>query len=367
MARSGLVYLLSGLFLVMGLTAAVLVLAGQQGPKFPIYEHWDTYGVHDGLPSEKCFSVRMQGERVWVGTDNGLACLENGRWRTYTTKDGLAHRACLWIAVSPETEDVWIGTMGGGLCRYSAGRFDTFNQFNSGLPNDVVFAVACQEEYVWTATPAGVGRYNTRTDQWSIWDQNNAPMHEPWCYHVSWSPDNRMIYVTAWGGGVLEYHVDTGEWKDYRDPDGEFEIDLFPNDGLVQMIATAASYDDGMMWASSYFGINSYDYRHWNTYYQDDSGLASDFVNMLEAHGPACYCATDKGMSVFDGTYWATYKALPSHRGETLVYRGARLLERRETPTGIAHSYVFNLDAEDNEVWVATARGVSHARVEKGR
>ncbi|MFQ6132765.1 MAG: regulator, partial [Armatimonadota bacterium] len=188
MRRSGLTYLLPAVLFSMALAVVALVRAGPGTPRFPLYERWQTYDVHDGLPSEKCFAVRMQGPRVWVGTDNGLACLEGGRWRVYTTEDGLPHRACLWIDVSEQTGDVWIATMGGGLCRYSAGRFDTFNQFNSGLPNDVVFAVACQEEYVWAATPAGVGRYNTYTDQWSIWDINNAPMHEPWCYHVSWSP-----------------------------------------------------------------------------------------------------------------------------------------------------------------------------------
>ena len=43
----------------------------------------------------------------------------------------------------------------GGLSRYSAGRFDTFTQLNSGLPNDVVYGVAVQGDYVWVATAAG--------------------------------------------------------------------------------------------------------------------------------------------------------------------------------------------------------------------
>ena len=32
----------------------------------------------------------------------------------------------------------------GGLSRYSAGRFDTFTQLNSGLPNDVSTASRCR-------------------------------------------------------------------------------------------------------------------------------------------------------------------------------------------------------------------------------
>ncbi|MBE0566096.1 MAG: hypothetical protein IH621_09075, partial [Krumholzibacteria bacterium] len=35
---------------------------------------------------------------------------------------------------------------GGGLARFSAGRFDHFHQLNSGLVNDVVYAVAIEGE-----------------------------------------------------------------------------------------------------------------------------------------------------------------------------------------------------------------------------
>ena len=77
--------------------------------------------------------------------------------RVFTTADGLAHRAVLYIAPDKRTGDVWIATMG-GLSRYSAGRFDNFTQLNSGLPNDVVYGVSVQGDSVWVATAAGGGR-----------------------------------------------------------------------------------------------------------------------------------------------------------------------------------------------------------------
>ena len=36
-------------------------------------------------------AVRIDGKRVLVGTHDGLAVYEDGKWKTYTTKDGLAH------------------------------------------------------------------------------------------------------------------------------------------------------------------------------------------------------------------------------------------------------------------------------------
>jgi ligand-binding sensor domain-containing protein len=120
--------------------ALALATAGARHPA-PLYTQWKNFTTEDGLPDDKVFSVVVDGPRVWVGTDNGLGLYEDGRWRTFRPPDGLAHRAVMSIVLHPGTGDLWIGTLG-GLNRYSAGRFDTFTQLNSGLVNDVVYAVA---------------------------------------------------------------------------------------------------------------------------------------------------------------------------------------------------------------------------------
>ena len=106
----------------------------------PVYGNWRNFTTKDGLPSDKAYTVRIDGDRVLVGTHDGLAVYENDKWRTYTTEDGLAHNGVVSIDVSDLTGDVWIGTLG-GLSRWSAGKFETFNQFNSGMPNDLVYNV----------------------------------------------------------------------------------------------------------------------------------------------------------------------------------------------------------------------------------
>ncbi len=100
--------------------------------KFPVYGHWKSFTSKDGLPSDKAYTVRIDGDRVLVGTHDGLAVYENGKWRTYTTKDGLAHNGVISIDVSKYNGDVWIGTLSGLTC-WSSGKFTNYNQFNSGL------------------------------------------------------------------------------------------------------------------------------------------------------------------------------------------------------------------------------------------
>ena len=75
--------------------------------------------------------------------------------------------------------------------------------------------------------------------QWEIFTEKNAPMHEPWTYGVS--AGDGKIFIAAWGGGVIEYTTKTKQFKDYTDPDGEMEIDLLPDDGVVHDITTATS------------------------------------------------------------------------------------------------------------------------------
>src|ERR1700690_2584317 len=66
----------------------------------PVYGHWKNFTTKDGLPSDHAYCVRIDGNRVLVGTHDGMAVYEDGIWKTYTTKDGLAHNGVVSIDVS---------------------------------------------------------------------------------------------------------------------------------------------------------------------------------------------------------------------------------------------------------------------------
>jgi ligand-binding sensor domain-containing protein len=298
-----------------------------------------------------------------VGTHEGLAVYQDGKWKTYTTKDGLAHNGVVSIDVDKQTGDVWIGTLS-GLSRWSAGKFETFNQFNSGLPNDLVYCVYCVGKDVWVATGGGAGHYDTYTKEWEIFTEKNAPMHEPWTYGVS-AGDDGKIYIAAWGGGVIEYNPQTKHFRDYTDPDGYMEIDLEPNDGIVHDITTATTCAAGILWVSTYFGMSRYDGKNWTGYFDHDSGLASNFINFLRATGPVVYVCSDKGLSTFNGTTWVTYKRNEHDpNGKAIVTTGKEVKEIPMSPC-IAQNFIIGVDASGDDIWVATSKGVSHGELLK--
>ncbi|MEN8118258.1 MAG: regulator [Bacteroidota bacterium] len=335
----------------------------KENTKIPVYGDWKTFTTKDGLPNDKIYAVRADGDRLWVGTKKGLALYENGEWRTFTVEDGLAHPGVLSIDVSELTGDVWIGTMG-GLNRYSAGKFETFTQFNSGLANDIIYSVVCDGKDVWTATGGGASHYDTYSEQWDIYTERNAPMHEPWTYGVC-AGDNK-VWIAAWGGGVIEFNNQTKTFRDYVDPDGEMEIDLFPDDGVVHDITTGVSYENNILWVATYFGLSWYDGTHWKGYFDHDSGLSSNFINFLRASGDAVYLCTDKGLSCFDGSNWITYAESdvtpPAYeKGDTKNNK----IEKQVITNVLSHNFVIGVDFQDDYIWVATSKGLSRGVLQK--
>jgi hypothetical protein len=328
----------------------------------PVYGNWRNFTTKDGLPSDKTYCARIDGDKVYIGTHDGLAVYEKGKWRTYTTKDGLAHNGVVSVDVSELTGDVWIGTLG-GLSRWSGGKFENFTQFNSGMPNDLVYMVICVGKDVWIATGGGAGHYDTFTKEWEIFTEKNAPMHEPWTYGVS--AGDEKIFIAAWGGGVIEYNTKTKQFRDYTDPDGFMEIDLKPDDGVVHDITTSTSWADGILWVSTYFGMSRYDGKYWKGYFDHDSGLASNFINFLRAEGPLVNVCSDNGLSSTNGTTWVTYKKNDNNAdGKAIITNGTSMKEISLSPS-IAHNFIIGVDAEEGVIWVATSKGVSRGEIIK--
>jgi len=359
--------------------AALAAMAAEE-PLPRVYTYWESFHRANGLPADKVFSILVDGNRIWAGTDNGLACYENGKWRSYGVKDGLAHPAVLSLALDPASGDIWAGTMK-GLSRYSAGRFENFTQFNSGLPNDVVFGVCVENQNVWTATTAGTARFRVHEKKWDVYTPANSPQHEPWGYSATYA-DGR-VYVAMWGGGVLEFDVATEAWRSWLDPDGEMEYDLFRDDGLIHNITTSVSYVEKILWVSTYFGMSRYDGRNWRGYMDHDSGLASNFINFVKAWGRVAWACTDKGLSAVNGdtNRWVTYtpadpawnknQASPVEPIEgtmgwvAKVYDDNKLLETIKLEHGLANNHIYGVDFQGDDVWVATSKGVSHGTLAK--
>jgi hypothetical protein len=349
-------------------TAAADAKATAGATRLPyVYTHWKQFTVADGLPNDHVFAVKVDGPRVFVGTEDGLALIDKPSGRvvkTWQEKDGLPFKVVAAIDVDRKTGDVWLGLFGGGLARLSGGRFDHWHQLNSGLVNDVVYGVAVENDNVWAATTAGASRLDTATGEWTVFTEKNAPMEEIWNYGVSYDGKDK-VYLAVWGSGVLEYNVKTGRFQEYLDPDGEMEIDLYRDDGINHVIVTGASPAGDVFWVSTYFGGSRYDGRHWRGYAEQEGGLPSDFNNNIKARSAqeALFCS-DKGLGIVvdgpaDPATWVAYTRDPeTGRGRAKVTVGGKVVENVDMEVGVPHSFTIAADADGDDIWVGTSKGL---------
>jgi hypothetical protein len=189
-------------------------------------------------------------------------------------------------------------------------------------------------------------------------------MEEIWNYGVSYN--DSKVYLGVWGSGVLEVDTNTLRWKEYVDPDGEMEIDLYRDDGIVHVITTGVSFVEKTLWASTYFGACRYDGRHWRGYFDKDSGMPSNFTNAAKGRSAnEGWYATDKGVGAvvdFPTDTWVTYTMDPeTHHGRAVVSRDKKVLESVEMERGIPHNYALWVEFDGKDAWVATSKGLGWA------
>ena len=327
-----------------------------------LYDRFETIGVKDGLPSERTTCVLAEGEDLAVGTDAGLALRRAGKWTVLTEKDGLAHRYVTSVSRSSTTGDLWIGTLRGLSC-HSGGTLRSYRQTDSGLMNDVIYQVIADGPLVWCGTASGLSCLDTTSGVWTLHDVKNSIMHEPWCYSVAVGP--QRTWIAIWGGGIVELDRRTGLFKEYRDPDGEMEIDLLRDDGPIHDVSSFVAWDGGFLWQASYFGLARYDGRRWRSFTAADSGLPGDFISHVSSRGPTVWIGSDQGLGVLEGDTCVSYRRSKDGGCDMRVCRDGKEIEVRHLATAPADDYVLWTQGGESDVWFATGRGLSHGIAER--
>lgn len=93
--------------------------------------------------------------RLWIGTKSGLHLRKDGSWHTFTMADGLSSNFVVSI-YEDNSGRLWFGTRGGGLNRYSEGRFTRYMS-SDGLHDNGIWGILEDDQgRYWMSSNTGL-------------------------------------------------------------------------------------------------------------------------------------------------------------------------------------------------------------------
>jgi len=178
-----------------------------------------------------------------------------------------------------------------------------FAHFRVGNKN--VKAMLADGDIVWVGTSGGVIRYDTKSDDYKLFDVSSGSLLSNGVFHLS-KLDNKIVAGT-YGGGMSVFDPATEKWRNYNIPDGL--ADQFVYD--VQKVA------NGDVWIATWSGANRIkggkidDPTQWETYNPKNThgGLPNEWVYGLEeGKNGDMWFATENGLARYKDGKWQNWQ-----------------------------------------------------------
>lgn len=160
---------------------------------------WTNLGTSNGLPSSlvRHILVRRNGE-VWVGTDQGVGVMKDGRFQPRSRPGDLAGESVRRMAEAPDgtlwfASEPWPrSSAGGGLTRWRDGVWTRYGTAQ-GLPTNYVFEIfAASNGRVLAGTPAGMVEFEN--EHWKSISLPGTGLFAPRTFTEDWKG---QILITA--------------------------------------------------------------------------------------------------------------------------------------------------------------------------
>ena len=340
-----------------------LGLARFDGVRFSVFDEGNTPEIRSNI----IVALAEDHQRgLWIGTQGGgLTYLKNGKFTTYTTKDGLSNDSVLSLYADREG-NLWIGTDGGGLNRFSGGRFTAYTTKN-GLADNAVFSITEDRQgSLWLGTHAGLTRL--KGDAFTSYTTKDGLKNG---YVKSVYEDRQgTIWVATSGGGLSR--LANGHFTTFTTKDGLSNNEVW------------SLYQDGQgsLWVGTAGGLDRFKGGKFEAYTSKE-GLSNDTVwSILEDREGSLWVGTDGGgLNRFKDGKFTTYTTeeglskdavlpvIEAQDGSLWVGTAGGGLNRLKdgkittytSRDGLSNNFVFSI-TEDREgsLWIGTRNGLDH-------
>lgn len=112
---------------------------------------------------------------LWIGTHGkGMSSLRDGKFKFYTTTDGLSHNYVTSI-YQDDKGTIWIGTNGRGLNQLRKEKIKVFTKKNGLCSNYITAIYEDKRGNLWIGTPDGLNRLNNQ--QFNVYTVKDGLLH----------------------------------------------------------------------------------------------------------------------------------------------------------------------------------------------
>lgn len=256
-----------------GTGAGVSVFDGTGWQKYPLLND----RVDDIL-------VLDSGE-IWVAMRGGIGRFLEGKWKIYTTEDGLAGNHATSVARDLEG-NLWFGTTQRGLSRFDGKEWKTY-MTDDGLVSNHIYSITVDSEgKIWCGTFSGISAFDGT--YWKNYSTEDGLPKEI-IHNITFDSEGNLWFASL-GGGIGSY--DGSQWKRITMEDG------LPDNKVYSITAD----DEGRIWvATENEGACVFKGNTWRNFTPSD-GLATRYVRkiLIDKTG-AVWFATAAGISKLEG------------------------------------------------------------------
>jgi signal transduction histidine kinase/ligand-binding sensor domain-containing protein len=201
----------------------------------------DVLNTENGLPQNDVTQViQTRDGYLWLGTNGGLARFDGVRFTVFDSGNTPELRSNRILALAEDRDGtLWIGTQNGGLTSYSQGRFRTYTT-RDGLPDESIFDIEADRQGNLWLSPGGLlrltnGRFTLYTTLDGLPSNGSGDIHE--------APDGSLWFRS--GDFIMRFH------------EGRFErygIKGLPGDWILN-VSSMTIAGDGSVWLSTGYGL----------------------------------------------------------------------------------------------------------------
>lgn len=307
------------------------------------FTNWGTY-ADNYLPDDRISNIAFDyNDRIWVGTQNGLATSADGiEWEHYTSANSALENDLIKGIAFESDNDVWIASgdwdnfLNGGIGYFNGTEWTYYTSSNSNLPTQQLSDIAVdQDNNKWITCNIGLIKFDGLN--WIQYTSSNSGLSPGAPREVMVDSMNRIWVCNGFNidifDGIEWTHINNSDW-----PVANFEATSMYIRGNKMIFAETTNSSrvmmfDGINWSwewtnyfllSSYIDVNGnfwvagngvvrkYDGTGWKNYTRYSTGLAENFNEdiFVDSKNRKWFANGNGGIQVMDCPNWEVYGIL---------------------------------------------------------